>query len=122
MKILVVDDSNVMRNKISRVAATQSLQIVGLAKDGVRAVEAFQATQPDLVTMDLTMPEMDGVACIRELVALRPDIRILVISALADKATAIEALKSGAMGFLLKPFTDEQLAEALMETMGDGHG
>lgn len=122
MKILVVDDSNVMRNKISRVAATQSLQIVGLAKDGVRAVEAFQQTQPDLVTMDLTMPEMDGVTCVRELVALRPDIRILVISALADKATAIEALKAGAMGFLLKPFTDEQLAEALAETMGDGHG
>jgi two-component system chemotaxis response regulator CheY len=71
--------------------------------------------QPDLVTLDLTMPEMDGIDCVEELVRIKPDIRVLVVSALSDKATALEAIKRGANGFLFKPFTDDQLVHALKE-------
>lgn len=117
MKLMIVDDSGVVRNRIARVAAARHLSIVGLARNGVTAVELFRQERPALVTMDLTMPEMDGVACIREIVALEPETVVLVISALADKETAIEALKVGARGFLLKPFTDAQLDEAFDELL-----
>lgn len=123
MKILVVDDSSVMRNRIARIAGGGRFEVVGLARNGVSALELLKTTAPDVVTMDLTMPEMDGVACTKAIVAARPRTRILVVSALADKATAIEALKLGAMGFLLKPFSDAQLLEALADLVTEGvHG
>lgn len=112
---MIVDDSGVIRNKIARGAAAKHFEVVALAQNGEEAVRLMRDHVPDVVTMDLTMPRMDGVACIQTLLAMRPDILILVVSALADKATAIEALKQGAHGFLLKPFTDEQIGAALME-------
>jgi len=75
----------------------------------------FAKFRPDLVTMDITMPEMDGIQCIREVLKLRNDSLVLVISALADKATAIDALKQGAHGFLCKPFSDRELNDAMKE-------
>lgn len=117
MKLLIVDDSNIIRSKIARALGTEQIEVVGLAKNGREAVAAFKRARPDLVTMDLTMPEMDGIECITELLALDPSLRILVVSALADKATAIEALKRGAQGFLCKPFSEQELAEAVGELM-----
>jgi len=92
-------------------------ELVGTAGNGEEALELFSKTDPDVVTMDLTMPRMDGIECIGRLVALKPSIRILVVSALADKATAVEAMEKGANGFLNKPFTDRQLNEAIAELM-----
>ncbi|MEW6166927.1 MAG: response regulator [Pseudomonadota bacterium] len=118
MRLLVVDDSNIIRSRIARIALhprLRGLHVVGLARNGVEAIDKAAATEPDVVTMDLTMPEMDGVACVAELMRSHPALRILVVSALSDKATAIEALKRGARGFLHKPFTDDQLVDALIE-------
>lgn len=118
MKLLIVDDSNIIRSRIARIALhprLTTLNIVGMARNGLEALEACTRNVPDVVTMDLTMPEMDGIACIENLMARHPAINILVVSALSDKATAIDALKKGARGFLLKPFSDEQLANALLE-------
>lgn len=118
MKLLIVDDSSLIRNRIARLLGAGLLpasEIAGMARNGVEAVRAFREHRPALVTMDLTMPEMDGIACIEALVAIDPDVRILVVSALSDKATALQALKMGAQGFLYKPFTDDQLADALAE-------
>ena len=117
MKLMIVDDSNVIRRKIERSAHIGNLDVVGMAPDGMQAVKMCQETQPDLVTMDLTMPNMEGIECIENLVAIKPDILILVVSALADKATAIEALKKGAHGFLCKPFTEQELSAALDELL-----
>jgi len=113
MRLMIVDDSNVIRRKIERSAYIGNLEVVGMAPDGMAAVKLCQETKPDLVTMDLTMPHMEGIECIENLIAIKPDLLILVVSALADKATAIEALKKGAHGFLCKPFTEEELSEAL---------
>jgi two-component system chemotaxis response regulator CheY len=118
--LLIVDDSNIMRRRIERSQQFDELEVVGTAANGLEALELFRATQPDIVTMDITMPQMDGIECIEKLVALRPAVRILVISALADKATAVEAMEKGANGFLNKPFTDRQLNEALAELMRGG--
>ena len=112
-RLMVVDDSNVIRRRIERANELPGVEFVGAARNGVEALAMYEAVHPTLVTMDLTMPEMDGAECVAKLVQRDPDIKILVISALADKLTAIDALEKGASGFLCKPFTDRQLNEAL---------
>jgi two-component system chemotaxis response regulator CheY len=114
-KLMIVDDSNIMRRRIERSQGFEELEVVGTASNGLEALEIFRKTDPDIVTMDLTMPQMDGIECIENLVKIKPAVRILVISALADKATAVEAMEKGANGFLNKPFTDRQLNEAIAE-------
>src|ERR1700745_4423818 len=85
-KLMIVDDSNIMRRRIERSNQFEELELVGTAGNGLEALEMFKKTDPDVVTMDLTMPQMDGIECISKLVVLKPAVRILVISALADKA------------------------------------
>src|SRR3981081_2889282 len=114
-KLMIVDDSNIMRRRIERSQQFEELELIGTAGNGLEAIELFRKADPDVVTMDLTMPQMDGIEGISTLVELKPAIRILVISALADKATAVEAMEKGANGFLNKPFTDRQLNEAIAD-------
>jgi two-component system chemotaxis response regulator CheY len=118
IRLLIVDDSNIMRRRIERSQQIPHLQVVGSASNGQEAIEMFCATDPDAVTMDITMPHMDGIECVEKLVQLKPDVLILIVSALADKATAVEAMEKGANGFLNKPFSDRQLNEALEELLG----
>lgn len=120
MRLLIVDDSNMIRTRISRIVGSGKLghiAIVGLARNGVEAVRIAKAAKPDVVTMDLTMPEMDGLPCIEAIMKILPQINILVVSALSDKATAIQALKLGARGFVSKPFSDDELQLALLDVM-----
>jgi len=118
MRLMIVDDSNMIRSRISRVVSNGGMAgvtLVGLARNGAEAVRIAKSTRPDVVTMDLTMPEMDGVQCISQLLRDQPKLNILVVSALSDKSTAIAALKLGARGFVAKPFTDDELRLALLE-------
>ncbi len=118
MRLMIVDDSNMIRTRISRVVQSGGLKgvvLAGLANNGREALRLARATRPEVVTMDLTMPEMDGIECITELLRFDPKINILVVSALSDKSTAIQALKLGARGFVAKPFTDEELQMALLD-------
>lgn len=117
LTLLIVDDSHIIRRRIERSVAIDGLDIVGTAADGDEAVRKFRKLLPDAVTMDLTMPGMDGLQTISAVLAIRPDTRILVVSALADRSTAIEAIRRGARGFLYKPFDDAQLNEALTELL-----
>ncbi|HWG77860.1 MAG TPA: response regulator [Steroidobacteraceae bacterium] len=114
-RLMVVDDSNVIRRRIERVQDLPGIEFVGSAKNGREALEMHERLHPTIVTMDLTMPEMDGGECVARLVERDPNILILVISALADKLTAIDAIEKGASGFLCKPFTDRQLNNALLK-------
>ncbi len=116
---MIVDDSNIIRNKIRRAQDGGTFDVVASAANGEEAVKAYHSSKPDVVTMDLTMPQMDGIDCIEKLISINPNILILVVSALSDKATGIEALMKGARGFLLKPFTEEQLNNALQELTED---
>lgn len=118
-KLMIVDDSNIIRNRISRIYNADQFELVATAVNGLDALDKFTEFHPQVVTMDLTMPQMDGLECIERLIDLEPNARILVVSALSDKATGIEALALGASGFLTKPFSEEELAEALDELMRD---
>ena len=120
MRLMIVDDSNMIRSRISKVVqagVVKGIMLVGLARNGAEAVRIARATQPDVVTMDLTMPEMDGLECIQHLIKAQPNIHILVVSALDDRSTAIAALKAGARGFVAKPFSDEALQLALLDIL-----
>ncbi|MGH7708618.1 MAG: response regulator transcription factor [Vulcanimicrobiaceae bacterium] len=112
MKLMIVDDSNIIRRMIARSIGDYGFD-VRTASDGMEAVQVFEQFRPDLVTMDITMPRLDGIVCIEQLLKRRPDTKILVISALADKATAVEAVERGAHGFVLKPFTEKRINDEL---------
>jgi len=113
IKMMVVDDSNIIRSKIRRSCDPGQFEVVATAQDGIDALSKFRRLKPELVTMDLTMPNMDGIECITSLINVDPNVQILVISALSDQDTGIEALECGASGFLLKPFSEQELREAL---------
>lgn len=111
--LMIVDDSNIIRNRIERTFQEGDIKIVAQATNGVEAVQKFLELKPDFITMDLTMPQMDGLECIQKIVAEGTGVSILVVSALSDKATALQALQYGARGFVCKPFSEEELTSAL---------
>lgn len=112
-RLMIVDDSNIIRNRIERSFNQTEIEIVAVASNGLQAIEKFIETKPNLVTMDLTMPKMDGLECIKKLVAYNTGVSILVVSALADQMTALQALQYGARGFVCKPFSEEDLVNAI---------
>jgi len=113
IKMMVVDDSMLIRRQISRLSSHSLFNIVAEAKNGFEAIDLFKAHKPEVVTMDITMPLLDGIECTRNLIALNPKVQILIISALSSREIGIEALQNGATGFLNKPFNEKQLQSAL---------
>ena len=123
MKLLIVDDSNMIRVRIASlirdVRLNKNIEIVGLARDGASALQLATQHQPELMTLDLTMPEMDGLECIQGITNINEDANILVVSALSDKASGIRALEYGARGFIYKPFSVEDMFSELKELLED---
>ena len=108
-KILIVDDSLAMRMILRTILESAGHEIVAEAGDGMRAVVEYCKNKPDLVTMDVNMPEMGGLAAIEQLMQIDPEVLILVVSALATKQMIMDAMKLGAKNFLLKPFHENQI-------------
>ena len=119
MRIMVVDDSMIIRKQIERILSGTNFEFVGSAFDGGDALKQFIKLRPQVVTMDLTMPRMDGIETTKRMLRVDPDVRILVVSALRDKRTAMRAIRLGAYGFLYKPFTEFELTQALSELFKD---
>lgn len=113
LKLMIVDDSALIRRRIARDIDKKKFKLVAIATNGEEAITLFNVHKPDLVTMDLTMPMLDGIECIKRLIDLNSNIQILVVSALSDQATGMEALEKGANGFLIKPFSEQQISSAL---------
>ena len=112
-KLLIVDDSSTVRRSIERHILSDRVTEIYQAANGREAMELFERYHPEFVTMDLTMPEMDGLTCISRMMAMKPDTRLMVISALGDAETAIEAVERGANEYVVKPFSAEDLNLAL---------
>lgn len=117
MKLLIVDDSNMIRRSIERVSSRFPFSEIRTASNGVLALALFESWRPEVVTLDITMPQMDGLAVLDAIKKIDGSTRVLVISALADNATAIEALKRGAEEFICKPFNPDELGSALEEML-----
>lgn len=118
-RLLIVDDSMTIRQAIERNLKEFSLEIVGSAGDGRTALELFKTTDPDVVTLDITMPEIDGITVLEEMMKIKSDVKIMVITALKDKATGLRAIQLGARNYLIKPFTSEKLKAAFARMMGN---
>ncbi len=111
---MIVDDSTIIRRHIEKsLQPMESIDIVTEAEDGIQAIEMFKQHQPDIIIMDITMPNMGGLKCIQAITTMDTDVSILVVSALSDKATGLKSLQYGAKGFICKPFHEQQLRLAL---------
>jgi len=112
-RVLVVDDAAFMRKMVSDALANGGHEVVGEAGNGVEAVARFQELKPDLMTLDITMPEKDGLTALAEIVAADPSARVVMCSALGQEAKVLEAIKLGAKDFVVKPFQPDRVIEAV---------
>ena len=117
-KVLITDDTAFMRMTLRNVLEKNGYTVIGEAEDGLQAVEKYMLDKPDLVTMDITMPNMDGITAIKKIMEKDPDAKIVVVSAMGQKSLVIEALNSGAKDFIVKPFQPDRIIEALQKVGG----
>jgi len=116
--ILVCDDAIFMRTMIGDILTGAGYEVVGEAETGVQAVEQYSRLKPDLVTMDIVMPEMGGIDAVREIRRLDPDAKILMCSAMGQQALVVEAIQAGAKDFVVKPFQPSRVLEAVQRVLG----
>jgi two-component system chemotaxis response regulator CheY len=112
-RILVVDDAAFMRRMVSDVLTSGGHEVVGEAADGNEAVERYQELRPDVMTLDITMPEKDGLTALRELIAIDPGATVVMCSALGQESKVLEAVKAGAKDFIAKPFEPQRVLTAI---------
>src|ERR1700761_8622320 len=112
-RVLVVDDAAFMRKVVSDALVSGGHEVVGEAGTGIEAVKRFQELSPELITLDITMPDKDGITALKEIIALDPGARVLMCSALGQESKVIESIQLGAKDFVVKPFQPAQLLEAV---------
>jgi two-component system chemotaxis response regulator CheY len=121
-RILIVDDSAVMRKNVRSILSTSGYEVVAEAVNGEEGVLAYRTHRPDLVTMDVTMPFMNGIEAVKEIIAFDPDAVILVISAFDQRSMLFEAMERGAKRYIVKPITADKLLQAVRGLLGEGGG
>jgi two-component system chemotaxis response regulator CheY len=116
--VLVCDDAIFMRTMISDILSQAGYDVVGEAETGVEAVEKYKQLKPDLVTMDIVMPDLGGIEAVREIMKFDPAARILMCSAMGQQALVVEAIQAGARDFVVKPFQPSRVLEAVQRVLG----
>ena len=117
-RILIVDDAAFMRMMIREILSKSGYEIIGEAADGVQAVQKYKESKPDLVTMDITMPEMDGIQALREIRQFDSSATVIMCSAMGQQAMVIDAIQAGARDFIVKPFQADRVIEAIRKCVG----
>ncbi|GGF96836.1 response regulator [Paenibacillus aceti] len=117
-RILIVDDAAFMRMMVRDILTKNGFEVVGEAQDGAQAIEKYKELHPDLVTMDITMPEMDGIAALKEIKQIDPNAKVIMCSAMGQQAMVIDAIQAGAKDFIVKPFQSDRVIEAINKTLG----
>ncbi len=118
-RLLIVDDAMFMRRLLADVATEAGWQVVGEAADGLQAIEKYDALKPDLVTMDLVMPNLGGLDALKSIRLSDPEAKVIVVSALDQKAAVLDSITAGAMDFVVKPFNRDQLL-GMFRKLGSG--
>jgi two-component system chemotaxis response regulator CheY len=116
-RVLIVDDAVVMRMMIKGILVKSGFDVVGEAQNGVEAVEKYVELRPDLVTMDVVMPEMDGIAAVKQILAHDPNARIVMCTSMGQQALVVEAIQAGAKSFITKPFQPPKIVEMLNKVL-----
>ena len=116
--ILICDDAAFMRMMIKDILTKNGYIIAGEAENGIKAVEKYKEVQPDLVLMDITMPELDGIGALKQIKELDPNASVIMCSAMGQQAMVVEAIQSGAKDFIVKPFQADRVLEAVKRVMG----
>jgi two-component system chemotaxis response regulator CheY len=111
-RILITDDAAFMRMQLKDIVTKLGHEVVGEAENGLVSIEKFKELEPDLVTMDITMPELDGVGAVKEIKKIYPEAKIVMCSAMGQQGMVLEAIQAGAKDFIVKPFTSERIQEA----------
>jgi two-component system chemotaxis response regulator CheY len=117
-RILVADDAAFMRMMIKNILTQNGHEVVGEAENGAEAVERYAELKPDVTTMDITMPEKDGIAALKEILAADPSAKVVMCSALGQEAKVIESIRSGAKDFVVKPFQQDRVLSAVTKALG----
>jgi len=117
-RVLVCDDAIFMRTMISDILSGAGYEVVGEAETGVQAIDRYRTLKPDLVTMDIVMPDMGGIDAVREIVKEDPHAKILMCSAMGQQALVVEAIQAGAKDFVVKPFQPSRVLEAVQRVLG----
>lgn len=112
-KIMIVDDAAFMRITIKNMLKKSAHEVIAEAENGKVAIERYRALAPDIITMDITMPEMDGLAALKEILRINPTAKIIMVSAMGQETMVREAIVSGAKGFIVKPFKEEGILSAI---------
>lgn len=112
-KVLIVDDAAFMRRKLKQILEPCDVEVVGEAADGQEAVRLTNELQPDIVTLDITMPNLDGISCLRDIKAAKENVIVLMISAMGQKEKVMECLRQGAVDFIVKPFDAERVQSVI---------
>ena len=115
--ILITDDTAFMRMTLKNILSKNGFEIAGEAADGLEAVDKYKTVNPDLVTMDITMPNMDGISAIKEIMKFDANAKIIVCSAMGQKTLVIEALSAGARDFIVKPFQSDRIVDAIKKVL-----
>jgi two-component system chemotaxis response regulator CheY len=116
-RVLVVDDAAFMRKMVSDALVKAGHEVVGEATNGVEAVASFQSLKPELTTLDITMPEKDGLTALGEIMSLDPTAKVIMCSALGQESKVLESIKRGARDFVIKPFKADRVAEAVEKAL-----
>lgn len=117
-RVLIVDDAAFMRMMLKDILTKNGFEIAGEAPNGLKAIELYKQEKPDIVTMDITMPEMDGIQALKEIRAVDAGAKVVMCSAMGQQAMVMDAIKSGARDFIVKPFQPERVLEALKKVLG----
>lgn len=112
-RILITDDALFMRVTLKNILTQNGFEVVGEAANGVEAVELYKQLQPDAVTMDITMPEMDGIQALKAIKGLDPEAKVVMCTAMGQKNMVVEAVQAGAKDFIVKPFQPDRVVEAM---------
>lgn len=117
-KVLIVDDAAFMRMMLKDILTKNGYEVIGEAGDGEQAVQMYKELSPDLVTMDITMPEKDGITALKEIKAYDPNAKVIMCSAMGQQAMVLDAIQAGARDFVVKPFQADRVIEAVKKTVG----